>query len=124
MIRIKHFMDALDAEERERIWVEPINLTRDLREWCSIHHVLPHLGPPVKLWKWFEEHPDGYGEFRGRYHEHLSRGPYLPALRALAAAALREDFTLVHQGDDPAHNTATALYEFLSELEAYCPPET
>jgi hypothetical protein len=28
-----------------------------------------------------------------------------------------------YQGDDPGHNTATALHEFLSELEAWCPPE-
>ena len=30
---------------------------------------------------------------------------------------------LLHTADDPCHNSATALYEFLAELEAYCPPE-
>jgi hypothetical protein len=36
---------------------------------------------------------------------------------------MRENVTLLHQGDDCEHNTATALHEFLSELEAYCPRE-
>ena len=123
MIRIKHFLDRVENEDRERIWVEPIGVTRDLQELCSIHHVLSHLGPPVKLWNWFQSHPDGYEEFRARYHDHLSRGPYRQALQALATVALKEDYTLLHQGDDPARNTATALYEFLTELQAYVPPE-
>jgi hypothetical protein len=29
----------------------------------------------------------------------------------------------LHQCDDPIHNSAMALYEYLTELEAYCPPE-
>jgi uncharacterized protein YeaO (DUF488 family) len=84
---------------------------------------MSHLGPPRKLWEWFTEHPDGYEYFRGRYHELLNKGPYRPALQQLACGAMNEDFTLVFEGDDPQHNTATALQEFLSELEAYCPRE-
>jgi uncharacterized protein YeaO (DUF488 family) len=42
---------------------------------------------------------------------------------ALATAALQENITLLHQGDDPNHNTATALHEYLSELQAYSRPE-
>jgi len=123
MIRIKHFLDRVETEDRERIWVEPIGVTKDLQEICSIRHVLSHLGPPPKLARWFEAHPECYEEFRGRYHEHLNHGPYRQALQALAAVGLKEDFTLLHQGDDPARNTATALYEFLTQLQSYCPPE-
>ena len=119
MIRIKHLLEQVENDDRDRIWIEPIGVTRDLQEWCSVHHVLSHLGPPIKIWKWFEQHPEGYDEFRARYHEHLSRGPYKEALQALAAVALREDFTLIHQGDDPTRNTATALFEYLTELQAY-----
>ena len=61
--------------------------------------------------------------FSGLYHEDLSKGPFRTALLQLACAAMKEDFTLVFQGDDPQQNTATALYEFISELEAYCPRE-
>ena len=39
--------------------------------------------------------------------------------RTIAQAGLRETFTLLHQGDDPEHNVATALQEFLHELEAW-----
>jgi uncharacterized protein YeaO (DUF488 family) len=121
MIKVKHLMDAAEASDGQRIWTESFGLTKDLREWCKVDHVLPHLGPPMKLWDWFEEHPDGYEYFRGCYHECLSKGPYRTALQQLACAAMKEDITLVHQGEDPQHNTATALHEFLSELEAYCP---
>jgi uncharacterized protein YeaO (DUF488 family) len=123
MIKIKHFLDTVEGDDCQRLWVEPISLARDLREWCSVDHVLCHLGPPRDVWEWFEEHPDGYEYFRARYHEALQRGPYRPALQQLACAGTRENFTLVFQGDDPAHNSATALHEFLNELEAYCPPE-
>jgi uncharacterized protein YeaO (DUF488 family) len=120
MFKIKHFLEPVEAGDGQRIWAEPIGLTRDLREWCRIDHVLCHLGPTRELWDWFESHPDGYDYFRACYHEALANGPAKPALQQLACAAMREDFTLVYDGDDPQHNTATALYEFLSELEAYC----
>ena len=48
----------------------------------------------------------------------------LPVTTGFACAAGRENFTLLHAGSDPLANSAIALYEFLSELEAYCPPET
>ena len=123
MILIKHFLEPIESDDGDRIWVEPIGCTKDLQEWCKVDHMLPHLGPPVKIWKWFQQHPDGYEEFRARYHEHLASGPYMEALQALASVALRETFTLLHQGDDPQHNTATALYDFLVERQAYAPPE-
>ena len=123
MIKVKHVLDKVEGDDGQRIWVEPISLTHDLREWCKVDHVLCHLGPPKDVWEWFEEHPEGYEYFRARYHESLQRGPYRAALQQLACAGMRENFTLVFQGDDPAHNSATALYEFLSELEAYCPPD-
>jgi uncharacterized protein YeaO (DUF488 family) len=121
MIKVKNFLEDVEDGDGQRIWVEPLGLTRDLRDWCKVAHVLTHLGPPRELWNWFEEHPDGYDYFRGKYHEHLGKGPYRSALQALANASLKEDFTLLHQGDDAAHNTGTALFEFLSELGAYCP---
>lgn len=123
MIRIKNFLEPSEPEDGQRIWAQPIGLTRDLRDWCKVDHVLPHLGPPKELWLWFGEHPDGYDYFRGRYHQCLEKGPYRQALQQLACAAMKENFTLVHDSEDPDHNTATALSEFLSELEAYCPRE-
>jgi len=123
MITVKHMLDAVDPNDGERIWVEPIGLTRDLRRMCRVDHVLPHLGPPLDVWDVLQEHPDAYDYFLARYHEHLLGGPYNLALRELAWAGMREDFTLVHQCDDPDHNTATALREYLLELEAYCPPD-
>ena len=123
MIKIKHLMESVEQDDGERLWVEPIGLTTDLRQWCSVDHVLTHIGPPMRLWRWFGEHPEGYEYFRARYHEYLARGRRRQALMHLAAAAIQERFTLLHQGDDPYRNSAMALYEFLVELQAYCQPE-
>ena len=123
MIKIKHWMDAAEAGDGVRMWVEPVQLTRDLREWCKVDHVLCHLGPPTQIWEWFEEHPDGYGYFRAEYHDFLRKFKYRPALQQIACAGAKQNFTLLYQGDDECHNTATALYEFITELSSYCPPE-
>jgi len=123
MFKIKHFLDAAETDDGQRIWIEPIGLTRDLREMCSVTDVLSHFGPPVTLWEWFEKHPDGYDYFRAQYHEWLAKSPHREALQDLVFKALRNNVTLIHQGEDPVHNTGTALYEFLSELEAYIKPE-
>jgi len=119
MIKVKHFLDKAEPEDGQRLWVEPLGLTRELQEWCRVDHVLPHLGPPKALWDWFEEHPDGYDYFRARYHGYLAQSRYRPALKAMAAAGMRETYTLLHQCDDPNHNSAVALMEYLHELEAW-----
>ena len=121
MIKAKHFLDRVEADDGPRLWVESIGLTKDLQEWRGVDHVMPHLGPPRDLWTWFAAHPDDYETFRGRYHEWLSKSSYQPALQRLACDSLKANFTLLHAGDDPAHNCATALREFIAELEAYCP---
>jgi uncharacterized protein YeaO (DUF488 family) len=77
----------------------------------------------MELWRWFDEHPDGYDYFRGKYHEYLSETSRRKGLNHLAAAGLQENITLLHQGDDPGHNSATALYEYLSELQTYSQSE-
>ena len=123
MIKIKHLLDSPEADDGARLWVEPIGLTKDLREWCAVNHMVSNLGPPVTVWRWFQGHPEGYEYFRAKYHQHLSRGKRRQILAQLALAAFQEDFTLLHQGDDPDHNSATALYEFLTELQAYTQPE-
>ena len=121
MIRIKHFLDGVEPDDGQRVWIEPIGCCKNLAEWCAIDHVLSNIGPPKKLWNWFQNHPDGYDRFRGEYHDFLSHVPYRNALMELACIGKRENFTLVHQGDNPCQNTASALAEFLVELEAYCP---
>lgn len=124
MILVKHLMDRVEPEDGQRLWIEPIDLTRDLREWCRVDYRMASLSPERRLWNWFQRHADGYEYFRGMYHVTLSRGMTRELAKELAWAATETNFTLLHQSDDPAHNSATALYEYLSELQAYCPPET
>ena len=121
-IQVKHFHDDVEVTDGQRLWIEPIGLTQDLCEWCCVHGVLTTLGPPRDLWEWFEEQPhaDAYDDFLQRYHEHLACGPHSDMLMELARRATRAPLTLLHQGDDPRHNTAAALYEFLARLQAHC----
>src|SRR3954470_10317972 len=86
MIKVKHLLDAVEESDGQRVWVEPVGLTKDLREWCSVDHVMCHLGPSVSVWRVLEDHPDAYDYFRARYHEQLAKSPYRAALAALAAA--------------------------------------
>lgn len=123
MFKVKSLFDAIEADDGLRLWVEPVGLTLDLREWCAVHHAPPGLAPEAKLVQWFTRHPDGYDFFRGRYHEALRSGPLLATLVELAGMGQRENITLLHQGEDPNQNTAAALHEFLTELQIYVPPE-
>src|SRR5687768_15916509 len=123
MIKVKHVMEAVEECDGQRMWVEPIGLCKDLKEWCQVDHVLPHLGPPLNVWKVLEDHPDAYDFFRAQYHEQLKKSKHKAALQALAVASRRETFTLLHSSQDDEHNSASALYEFLSELESYAKPE-
>jgi len=124
VIQIKHFTDPVEPGDGHRMWVEPIGCCKNLAEWCSIDHVLSNIGPPKKVWEFFQKHPDEYDRFRAEYHEFLFRAPYRGALEQLACIGLRENFTLIHQGEDPCHNSATALAEFLSELQVYSPRDS
>ena len=123
MFKVKNLFEAPEADDGLRLWVEPVRLTRDLTDWCKVDHELPNAAPDPKLAKWFDRHPDGYDFFRGRYHEALRSGAHMPVLRQLAQLARREPITLLHQGDNPNENTAAALHEFLSDLQAYARPE-
>ncbi len=123
MIKVKNMFDVTEVDDGVRIWVEAHGLTLDLQEWCEVDEVLCHLGPPAELSRWFEDHPDGYDYFRATYHAHLNKSRYMPQLQHLAQHALRDHLTIIHQGDDPNHNTGAALHEFLSELQIYCPPD-
>jgi len=123
MIKVKHFMDPVESTDGSRIWVEPIGVTKDLAHWCQITYILCHVAPSQDLCDWLDLHPDGYDLFQAQYHEWLDKSHFKPALQQLACEARREEITLLHQSTNPQENSATALFEFLIELEASCSPE-
>ena len=120
MIKIKHFLDVIENDDGQRIWIEPIRCVNELAEMCRIDQQLLQLAPPTRLWEWLQEHPAGYDFFRARYHEYLKSGPHHELLMQLTRQSLAQPITLLHQCDDAQQNTAMALYEYLTELEAYC----
>lgn len=122
MIKVKHLMDDVEPDDGERIWVEPIGLTRDLQEWCGVHHVATGLGPPLDVWLWFERHPKDYHLFRSFYHDHLAHRRDRAGLPALAALSLHSNLTLLHQGRNPCENSAAALSEYFEAIGARVAP--
>ena len=60
----------------------------------------------MELWHWFAGSiPTATNISAAATTSTSAKGPYRQALAALAQAALNEDFTLLHQGDDPEHNS-------------------
>jgi uncharacterized protein YeaO (DUF488 family) len=120
MIKVKNLFDPVESDDGVRLFVEPTGLTRDLIEWCGVHHVLGTVAPPQKLASFLEQEPaDRYDAFRGQYHDWLSESKFMPALDELARAARDENYTFLHTGDDPNHNVASALAEFLAERQGW-----
>jgi uncharacterized protein YeaO (DUF488 family) len=119
MIKVKNLFDTAEKDDGARLWCESENLTKDLQEWCEVDHVLCNAAPSAKLLHWFEQHSDGYDYFRAKYHGQLSESKYLSSLEQLAHSAKNENFTLLHTGDNPSENAASALAEFLMELQGW-----
>ena len=119
MIKVKSLFDKAEEDDGVRLFVEPTGLTLDLVEWCAVHHVLSNIAPPKRMAKSLSQGPDHYGQFRGQYHEWLGGSKFVPALDELARAARDENYTLLHTGDDPEHNVATALAEYLVERQGW-----
>jgi uncharacterized protein YeaO (DUF488 family) len=121
MIRIKHLFDPVDKGDGERIWIEPVGLTRDFVEWFNIAHVMSNLGPSKEIAEWFEQHPACFDFFEDQYLTELQSSQYITSLRGLAVASLSQTFTLIYQGDKPNENSAIVLSNFLAELAAHVP---
>jgi len=120
MIKVKHLFDPVEPDDGLRLWVSAWGLTRDLRSWCKVDDWLAEASPSRELAEWFEQHPDGWEHFRGVYHESLDRSGVRARLLELGRLALERTITLLHAEDQPAHNAAVALYEYLADLQAYC----
>ncbi len=123
MIQIKNLFDKPEPGDGIRLWVGPVNLTKDLAAWCKVDRWLQEGSPSLDLAEWFDEHPDGWEYFRGKHHESLARNCFRPLLRRLSRTAIDETITLLHAEMDAARNAAVSLYEYLVELQAHCSDE-
>lgn len=119
MIKVKNLFDRVEPDDGVRLFVEPPGLTKDLIEWCEVHHVLTNVAPPRRMAQYFAARPERYDAFRGQYHEWLGNSKFVPALDELARAAQGENYTLLHTGEDGEHNVASALAEFLAERQGW-----
>ena len=103
MINDQALHRAREEDRRKPTALDPAGEPdQGLAGWRFVDHLPPHLGPPTELWEWFEEHPDGYEFFRGKYHEYLNPADCDARFGRWPRAGLNENFTLLHQGDTPA----------------------
>ena len=72
MITVKNLFDPVEESDGQRLWIESHGLTTDLQEWCRVDAVASQFGPPPKLAAWYDDHPQGYDHFRGKYHAALA----------------------------------------------------
>src|SRR5687768_15384912 len=97
MIRTKQVTQAAATDDGPRVWVEPVGLCRDFREWCSVDVVVSDVAPPLVLWEWFQQSPaERYVGFRRAYKRYLRTGPMRRALEKLAAAGATSYLTLLY----------------------------
>jgi uncharacterized protein YeaO (DUF488 family) len=122
MIKVKHLLDPIESDDGERIWIEPIGLTRDLFEMCAIDAVMSHLGPSQEIADELEAHPHRYDYFFAEYQHQLYNGSYLLELKDLARIGRWRNITLIHHGSNPAENSAVALRDFLLQVLALSSP--
>jgi uncharacterized protein YeaO (DUF488 family) len=119
MFAIKHIMDPVSAAEGPRVWVEPVGLTRDLREWCRVEVLATELAPPAMLWEWYDASPGArrYELFRAAYRTWLLSRVHPDNLLALAGLTTKgRPITLLHQCADGSRNTASALRDVIEEV--------
>ncbi len=72
---------------------------------------MKELAPTTELRKWFAHDPAKWAAFKRKYAKELQQ--HSEEVRKLAAMARRGVVTLVFGAQDPEHNNAVALREYL-----------
>jgi uncharacterized protein YeaO (DUF488 family) len=80
---------------------------------------LKDVGPSLALRKWFNRDPSRWAEFKRRYAAELDAlRERSAAVAALLGAAQSGKITLLFGARDSQHNTAVALYQYLTQARA------
>jgi uncharacterized protein YeaO (DUF488 family) len=114
-IQVKRVYEPASAADGVRVLVDglwPRGLSKGA---AAVDLWLKDIGPSRALRRWFNRDPSRWAEFRKRYAAELdSLGARSPAVAALAGAVRRGKVTLLFGARDRRHNTAVALYEYLT----------
>jgi uncharacterized protein YeaO (DUF488 family) len=112
MIKIKRVYDAVDQEDGIRFLVDRLWPRGIAKESLKADFWLKNVAPSTELRQWFAHDPAKWGEFRRKYFAELKASPrwWKPIIEAEREGAV----TLLYSANDPAHNNAVALREFLS----------
>lgn len=118
-IQVKRVYEPPAADDGVRVLVDrlwPRGLTKAR---AAVDLWLKDIGPSLALRKWFNRDPSRWAEFKQRYAQELDalceKGA---AVAALTGAARSGKVTLVFGARDQQHNTAVALYHYLTRERA------
>lgn len=117
MFRLKNAAEQPEAVDGTRILVEPIrSKTTNPSPTLSIDISLQALAPSPALRNKLNPNPDSltWDEFQHQYRVELARNTR--ATQTVLNAARRGTVTLVYTSEDPQHNSATVLKEYLERI--------
>ncbi len=116
MFRLKNATEQAEAVDGTRILVEPIRSKTTSNPTLHIDISLQALAPSPALRNKLKPNPDSlaWDEFQHQYRVELARNTR--ATQAVLNAARRGNVTLVYTSEDPQHNSATVLKEYLERV--------
>jgi uncharacterized protein YeaO (DUF488 family) len=115
MLRTKRVYERPDSDDGYRVLVDrswPRGLTK---EKANVDEWLREAGPSDDLRRWFHNNPEKWEEFKASYIGELRTKGTL--LNKIATRSDKARVTLLYSYNDPVHNQAVVLKEFLDEMK-------
>ena len=120
MIRVKRVYEHPGRKDGRRFLVDRLWPRGLKRGELQAAHWIKDVAPSNDLRKWFGHEPAKWPEFQWRYFRELDEKPEI--WQPLWRAAREGDITLVFSANDPEHNNAVALKNYLEwRLKARMP---
>lgn len=115
-VKIKRVYESPSSNDGYRILVDRLWPRGVSKEDARLDDWLKSVAPSDELRQWFHEDRSRWEEFRNRYLAELKA--HRDELRPVAEKAQEEWVTLVYSSDDPEHNNAVVLKQYLRMLGA------
>jgi uncharacterized protein YeaO (DUF488 family) len=110
-VRIKRIYEPASPEDGARLLVDRVWPRGITKEAAALTMWIKEVAPSTALRKWFGHDPARWPEFHRRYLDELAANtPAVDRIRDYIEAGRT---TLLYAAQDPAHNNAVALADYL-----------
>ena len=123
-VRARRVYDEPEASDGRRVLVDrlwPSGLDKDV---AHIDEWLHAVAPSDELWRWYDDDPAKFDEFRRRYGDELREAERAQAFMHLRVLAASGTVTLLTASSDMEHSQAADLADRLRLLRAAAAAET